>query len=82
MIHQHKRNFNMSTQRIVAVVLLVAGVILLFLGMNTSHSIADQVSNTVTGRFTRETMGYLIGGGVAALLGLVMLLYGVRGRSA
>jgi len=29
---------------------------------------------------TRETAGYIIGGGVAALLGLLMVLFGVRGR--
>ena len=70
----------MNLQRIVGVVLLVAGVTLLIVGMNASHSVADQVSNTFTGRFTRETAGYIIGGGVVALLGLLMVLFGVRGR--
>ena len=72
----------MSLQRIVGVVLLVAGVILLIVGMNASHSVADQVSNTFTGRFTRDTAGYIIGGGVAALLGLLMVLFGPRGKNA
>jgi len=70
----------MSLQRIIGVVLLVVGVTLVIVGMNASHSVADQVSNTFTGRFTRETAGYIIGGGVAALLGLLMVLFGVRGR--
>ena len=72
----------MSPQRILGVVLLVAGVILLIVGMNASHSVADQVSNTFTGRFTRETAGYIIGGGAAALVGLLMVLFGVRGKNA
>ena len=72
----------MNPQRIVGVVLLVVGVILLIVGMNASHSVADQVSNTFTGRFTRETAGYIIGGGAAALLGLLMVLFAVRGKSA
>jgi hypothetical protein len=70
----------MSTQRIVGVVLLVVGVILLIVGMNASHSVADQVSSTFTGRFTRATAGYIIGGGAAALLGLLLVLFGVRGK--
>ena len=72
----------MSTQRIVGVVLLVVGVILLIVGMNASHSVADQVSNTFTGRFTKETAGYIIGGGVAALLGLLLVFFGVGGKRA
>jgi len=71
----------MNSQRIVGIVLLVVGVIVLIVGMNASHSVADQVSNTFTGRFTRETAGYIIGGGAAALLGLLMMLLGLRGKS-
>ena len=58
----------------------MVGVNLLIVGINASHSVADQVSNTFTGRFTRETAGYIIGGGAAALLGLLMVLFGVRGK--
>ena len=71
----------MSNQRIAGVVLLVIGVVLLIIGMNASHSVADQVSSTFTGRFTRETAGYMIGGGAAALFGLLLVLFGPRGRS-
>jgi drug/metabolite transporter (DMT)-like permease len=73
--------FNMLPQRIVGVVLLLVGLVLLGIGMNSSHSVADQVSNTFTGRFTRETVGYMIGGGVAALAGLFMVLFAGRRRS-
>jgi hypothetical protein len=72
----------MNPQRIVGVVLLVIGVALLIVGMNASHSVADQVSSTFTGRFTRETAGYIIGGGAAALTGLLMVVLGPRGRNA
>jgi hypothetical protein len=40
------------------------------------------VSSTFTGRFTRETVGYMIGGGVAALAGLLMLISGAGRKSA
>lgn len=71
----------MTSQRIVGVVLLLVGFVLLGIGMNSSHSLADQVSNTFTGRFTRETVGYIIGGGVAALAGLFMVLFAGRRHS-
>ena len=47
----------MSPQRIVGIVLLIVGVVVLILGINASHSVADQVSNTFTGRLTRGVQG-------------------------
>jgi hypothetical protein len=72
----------MSPQRILGIVLLVVGVILLIVGMNSSHSVADQVSNTFTGRFTRDTIWYIVGGIAAGLIGLLMVLVGGRGKTA
>jgi hypothetical protein len=72
----------MSMPRIFGVVLLVVGVILLIVGMNASHSAADQISNTFTGRFTHDTAWYIFGGGAAALFGLLMVLFGARGTNA
>jgi hypothetical protein len=69
-------------QRIFGIVLLVVGVILLIVGMNASHSAADQISNTFTGRFTHETAWYIFGGGAAALFGLLLVLVGARGKNA
>ena len=71
----------MVPQRILGVVLLVAGVALLIFGMNASHSVADQLSNTFTGRFTDHTTWYIIGGIVMGIAGLSTMLYGPRGRS-
>jgi hypothetical protein len=72
----------MSQKRIAGIVLLVVGAILLIVGMNASHSAADQISNTFTGRFTHETLWYLVGGGAAALFGLLMVVGGARGKNA
>jgi hypothetical protein len=71
----------MSTQRIFGIVLLVIGGVLLMVGMNASHSAADQISNTFTGRFTQDTAWYIYGGGAAALFGLLLVVFGVRGRN-
>lgn len=59
----------METGKIVGVVLLVVGVLLLFFGWQGSESVGDQVAETITGRFTDETMWYLIGGAAAIVAG-------------
>ena len=72
----------MNPRRIFGIVLLLVGVILLIVGMNASHSVADRVSNTFTGRFTEGTTWYILGGIGLALVGLFMALMGGRGRAA
>lgn len=62
----------MSTQRIVGIVLLVVGAVLFIMGMNASDSVADQVSETFTGKFTDKTTWYIIGGLAIGLFGLLM----------
>lgn len=70
----------MNGQRIVGVALVVVGVILAVVGMNSSRSMADHMSSTFTGRFTDGTMWYLIGGVGLGLLGLLMVVVG-RGKA-
>jgi hypothetical protein len=72
----------MSPQRIAGIVFLVVGIVVLTVGMNASHSAADQISNTFTGRFTHDTALYIIGGGAAALLGLLLVVFGSGGKTA
>lgn len=66
----------MSTQRIAGIVLLVVGVGVLIFGMDASHSVADRVSDTFTGRFTEATTWYIIGGVASGLLGLLLVAFG------
>jgi len=72
----------MTTQRLIGIVLLAAGAIFLIMGMNASNSIADQVSTTFTGRFTEHTTLFIVGGAVACVAGVVMLISGARGTRA
>jgi hypothetical protein len=72
----------MSPQRLVGIALLTLGVILLVIGMNSSHSFADQLSNTFTGRFTDNTQWYIIGGIVSGIAGISMMFIGTRGKNA
>jgi hypothetical protein len=61
---------------------LVVGVIVFIVGLNASHSVADRLSDTFTGRFTEGTTWYIIGGIASALLGLLLVLFGGRGMNA
>ncbi len=72
----------MNSQRILGIVLLVVGIILLVVGMNSSNSMADQLSNTFTGRFTEATTWYIVGGIGSAVAGVAMLALGSRGKNA
>ena len=65
----------METGKIVGLVLLVVGVMLLFFGWQGSESVGDQVTETITGRFTDETMWYLIGGAAAIAAGAYITFF-------
>jgi hypothetical protein len=60
--------------RLLGIVLLVIGLIVAAFGFNATESVADTVSEGVTGRYTDKTMWYLIGGGALALIGIAMAL--------
>lgn len=65
----------MGMSRILGIVLLVVGGLLLFFGYQASQSMGEQLAETVTGRFSDETMWYLIGGGAAAVAGVVLTFF-------
>ncbi len=64
----------MGGNRILGIVLLVIGAILLFFGYNASQSLGDQLTETVTGKFTDETMWYIIAGAASVVVGAVLTL--------
>ncbi len=70
----------MSMIRIVGLVLLAVGVTLLVFGYNASQSVGERIVEGFTGRFTDQTMWYLIGGIAAIVGGAALTLWG--GRSA
>ena len=65
----------MSTGKILGVVLLVVGVMLLFFGWQSSESVGNQITESLTGRFTDETMWYLVGGAAAAVAGAFLTFF-------
>jgi len=66
----------MSGSRILGLVLLAVGIMLLIFGYNASQSIAEDVRETLTGRFSDTTMWYLIGGAASTVAGIGLLAFG------
>ena len=69
----------MRMTQILGAVALVIGVVLMGLAYHASNAPMDQVSNAITGRFTDQTMWYLILGIAAAVGGVLLVAFGRRG---
>jgi len=63
----------MDQNKIIAFILLAIGAIALYFGFNATNAPMEEVTEAFTGRYSDQTMLYLIGGAVAGIAGLVML---------
>lgn len=68
----------MHWTRILGIALLVGGAILLWMGFGATETVTEEVHQTITGRYSDSTTGYLVGGGVAAAVGIALILFGAR----
>ena len=66
----------MNFGRSVGIAALIVGVVLLGLAYHFSQAPLDQLSNTMTGRYTDNTMWYVIAGVVAVVSGGVLTVFG------
>jgi drug/metabolite transporter (DMT)-like permease len=66
----------MRMTQILGIVALVIGLVLLGFAYHASNAPLDQVSDALTGRFTDQTMWYLILGIVAAVGGVLLVAFG------
>lgn len=64
----------MKKSVLIGTVILALGVVLLVFGINAANSPVEQVGEAITGRYSDQTMAYLISGGVAAVVGFVVLV--------
>ena len=64
--------------KLVSVALFASGIVLIVIGINATNSFSSDVSRFFTGSPTDKAVWMLIGGIVAALLGLVTLLHRPR----
>ena len=67
----------MNTQ-LIGIIALAVGAVLLYFGYNASQAQIDQISNTLTGRYTDNTMWYVIGGVAMVATGIAVTLFGRR----
>lgn len=68
----------MTATRIIGLIVLVAGVVLLGFGINSTHAPIDRLSETFTGRYTQQTMLYLVIGAIAVVGGGLIAIAGRR----
>ena len=64
--------------KIIALALLVGGAVLIVFGFTASNSLSSDVSRFFTGSPTDKAIWMLIGGIVAAIVGLTMTLRGSK----
>ena len=64
----------MSTPRIIGIILLVIGLILLYLGFQSSQGLDDQISEAITGEYTDNTVTYWIASAIFLVIGAVLSL--------
>ena len=64
--------------KIVSLALLIGGVVLIIIGINATNSFSSDVSRFFTGSPTDKAVWTLIGGVLAAVVGLVGTLRGTK----
>jgi drug/metabolite transporter (DMT)-like permease len=69
----------MGRNQILGAIILVVGVIILGFAFNASDAPVERVSETLTGRYTDQTMLYFLIGGIAAVGGGLLFAFGPRG---
>ena len=68
----------MNPMRVLGIVLLAVGAVFLVIGLSATDSAVEQVSETVTGKYTSETLWYIAGGLGAVVGGGLFALAGRR----
>ncbi len=66
----------MTQSNIIGLVALAVGIVLFFFAWRASNAPMDQISEALTGRYTNNTMWYLVGGVVGVVAGAALLFRG------
>lgn len=64
----------MQPMKIIGLALIVLGAVVLYFGYSASQSVTEQLTEGLTGRFSDETMLYVLGGAIAIVTGLVFIV--------
>ena len=66
----------MKPAKLVGLLLVVVGGVLLYFGITATEAPVEELTQTLTGRYSDQTMIYLIGGAASAVVGLAMFITG------
>lgn len=69
---------NLNMKQTFGAAALLLGVVLLVIAYRASNAPIDQLSNTLTGRYTDQTMWYLLIGTATAIAGGALVFFGKR----
>lgn len=64
----------MNQKKLIGIILLAVGAIALYFGFNAANAPMEEMTEAVTGQYSDQTMMYLVGGAVAGIAGLALLL--------
>jgi len=64
----------LKSKSFIGIALLAVGIVLVFLGLQSSQGLDDQVLESITGEYTDSTIWYWLVGVVSAVIGLVLVL--------
>ncbi|MDZ7711390.1 MAG: DUF3185 family protein [Roseovarius sp.] len=67
----------MTQTTIIGLIVLAIGTLLLFFAWRASNAPVEQISEALTGRFTGNTMWYLVGGVIGIVAGGALLIRGL-----
>jgi len=70
----------MSLWRLIGVALLIVGLGLLYFGWQATDALDEQLREAVTGQYSDDTLWQLIGGAAAAVVGLLLVVFGGKTR--
>lgn len=73
--HSPKDDNSMNLNQLVGIALLVVGAILVYFGYAASQGVGEQISQTLTGRFTDSTTWYFILGAASLLGGFFLIAF-------
>jgi hypothetical protein len=70
----------MHWSRMLGITLIVVGAVLLYLGWEASQTLGEEVRRELLGRFSEGTTRYFVWGGGAAVMGLLLTVFGIKRR--
>jgi hypothetical protein len=68
----------MPMNKIIGLVLCALGAFLLMTAYNSTQAPVEELSNTITGRYSDNTMWYFAAGVAASVGGVLLVFFGVR----